>query len=833
MKKILSIALALCLCLGALPMGAQAAETITTPLDFTNVGDGEGETPAEGPGYKLEGNKDSGYTLTLDGISMNIADYGEDWAGGKAAIRLPSDGNVTVVLNGENRIVSLEDGVAIGCYGNHTVTFQGSGTLSAESRSSILHTEGDMNIKDATIGNSSPGAGLFCLSGNITIESATIQIESEGSNSCGIFTENGNVTISNSTVTVSCTDTSAIGAKGNITITGGTVDASSNVTGQGAITADATLSIGGKAKITANVTSAGSSTLGLFATNVTISQSEVTAKGAAAAIGCYNNGTITLEKAGIVEPEGGEIGSRAITDSSGQNATRVRIAIPVLNEPASTPTCTYGESAKVTLTTTPPIDSAVTVEFEGKEVGKGKTNEEITLDTSKLNAGERTLTARVDGLEEKEFTVKVEKKNISEAKVELVSPEGDIEAGKIFEPEVKTVTLDGRVLTQGTDYTLDTKSFSTPGTHRVMVSGQGNYCGTAFTELNLTAVCKLDKPADRNDLQVAVGEVKVVQTPGNYDTVEKIQTALRGKMPGVAKENISYLDVTLQVQKDGAWKPATTDDFPAGGITVTLPYPDGVTKDNQSQYQFIVVHLPYYDNQYWPLETITPTAVDDGLMCTFTSLCPVAIGYKAKSSGGGGGGGGGGTPSGPCTGGPGCPSRAFADLDTSLWYHEATDFVLQNRLMDGYGNGLFGPGDNLTRAQFAQILYNRAGRPQAPEDCPFTDVAPGAWYAPAIRWAASQGVLEGYGGGRFGPEDAITREQLAAMLWRYAGKPGAAGSGPDFTDADKISGYALSALRWAVEQGIVQGRGGGILDPAGTATRAEAAQMVMKYLKRY
>ena len=185
----------------------------------------------------------------------------------------------------------------------------------------------------------------------------------------------------------------------------------------------------------------------------------------------------------------------------------------------------------------------------------------------------------------------------------------------------------------------------------------------------------------------------------------------------------------------------------------------------------------------------------------------------------------------PCDGGTNCPSRAFADLDTGAWYHEATDYVLRNGLMNGYSSGTFGPNDYLTRAQLAQILYNKAGAPIVMDILTFTDAAPGQWYTRAVTWAAVNGIAGGYGDGHFGPNDNITREQLAVMLWRYAGSPAASGTELSFTDAYQASGYALEALRWAAENGILSGYGGQ-LNPSGLATRAQAAQMLKNYMEQ-
>ena len=179
-------------------------------------------------------------------------------------------------------------------------------------------------------------------------------------------------------------------------------------------------------------------------------------------------------------------------------------------------------------------------------------------------------------------------------------------------------------------------------------------------------------------------------------------------------------------------------------------------------------------------------------------------------------------------------SRAatFQDVDISAWYMTSVEYALQSGLMGGYNSERFGTNDNLSRAQLAQILYNKEGRPAVTDGSSFADVAPGAWCAPAITWAAERGIVGGYGNGMFGPDDNITREQLAVMLWRYAGSPAATDKELHFTDADKASGYALEALRWAVENCVINGKGGGILDPKGLATRAQVAQMLKNYLNR-
>ena len=176
-------------------------------------------------------------------------------------------------------------------------------------------------------------------------------------------------------------------------------------------------------------------------------------------------------------------------------------------------------------------------------------------------------------------------------------------------------------------------------------------------------------------------------------------------------------------------------------------------------------------------------------------------------------------------------NNPFSDVSEGDWYYEAVRFVHEQDLMSGYSDGRFGPNDPLSRAQLAQILFNKEGKPVVNYLLDFSDVAGETWYTEAIRWATSQGIVGGYGNGKFGPNDPITREQLAVMLWRYSGSPAATNKELHFTDTDEISGFALEAMRWAVENGILNGYGDGRLGPQGQATRAQVAQMLKNFIE--
>jgi hypothetical protein len=174
-------------------------------------------------------------------------------------------------------------------------------------------------------------------------------------------------------------------------------------------------------------------------------------------------------------------------------------------------------------------------------------------------------------------------------------------------------------------------------------------------------------------------------------------------------------------------------------------------------------------------------------------------------------------------------SDTFSDLQAGAWYEDAVDYVVAHSLMQG-SDGKFSPYANLSRAMLAQILYNNAGKPAA-EGGSFTDVPAGQWYTNAVNWASAQGIVEGIGGGKFGPNDNITRESLAVMLWRAAGKPTPTQQTLNAPDADKVDSWALQAMLWANENGILTGDENQRLNPTGQASRVEAAKMIMTYLE--
>ena len=174
----------------------------------------------------------------------------------------------------------------------------------------------------------------------------------------------------------------------------------------------------------------------------------------------------------------------------------------------------------------------------------------------------------------------------------------------------------------------------------------------------------------------------------------------------------------------------------------------------------------------------------------------------------------------------------FSDVPADAWYADAIMFCQGSGLMSGTSATTFSPDDTMTRAMLVTVLYREAGSPSLAEEnlgYPFADVPGDAWYADGIYWARLEGIANGYAENRFGPDEPVTREQLSAILWRTSGSHEPENAEP-FADQADISSYAIDAVSWARENGIVGGRDGNQFDPHGLATRAETAAILSRWV---
>lgn len=170
----------------------------------------------------------------------------------------------------------------------------------------------------------------------------------------------------------------------------------------------------------------------------------------------------------------------------------------------------------------------------------------------------------------------------------------------------------------------------------------------------------------------------------------------------------------------------------------------------------------------------------------------------------------------------------FSDVAAGVWYADAVTWCRENGIMSGTSATAFSPEASMSRAMFATVLYRAEGEPAVTGIDDFTDTEAGRWYSNAVLWASQQKLVEGYGNGRFGTNDTVTREQFATILWRYVGRPSA--SSAAFADDASISGWAKDAVSWARANAIISGVGNNRFDPKGSATRAQAAAILSRSL---
>ena len=191
------------------------------------------------------------------------------------------------------------------------------------------------------------------------------------------------------------------------------------------------------------------------------------------------------------------------------------------------------------------------------------------------------------------------------------------------------------------------------------------------------------------------------------------------------------------------------------------------------------------------------------------------------------------------------PAAAFADGEQGIsfndvkeadWFYDSVQYVRENEMMSGTGDTVFSPDAPATRGMLVTILYRMEGSPAVDGDMKFTDVSADRYYADAAAWASENNIVKGYGNGAFGPEDPVAREQMAAILYRYAQFKiydiAATGNLAGFSDAGDVSVYAVNPVKWAVGNGLISGMENGTLAPGKNATRAQTAEILMRFREK-
>lgn len=313
---------------------------------------------------------------------------------------------------------------------------------------------------------------------------------------------------------------------------------------------------------------------------------------------------------------------------------------------------------------------------------------------------------------------------------------------------------------------------------------------------------------------------------GSTTTVKKDPVTGETTTTVTTKDGVTGTTVTDQNGNVTALSAAVSASAAAGGEIVTLPVEVPVVTDSSSAVEIeitvpasagtVKVELP---TQRVSSGLVAVIVADDGTETVVRNCTVSDTGVVVELSG-------------SATVKIIDNSTDFEDVTDHNWYADAVDFVSARGLFGGVSStgAVFDGEGTMTRGMLAVVLYRLEYEPKTAGEGDFDDVPADTWYTGAVAWAAQSGVVTGYGGS-FAPEDEITREQLAVMLWRYAGSPESSHSLVSCPDAASVSDYAVQAMAWAHEKGIISGMGGGVLKPQGSATRAQVAQMLKNFLE--
>lgn len=318
------------------------------------------------------------------------------------------------------------------------------------------------------------------------------------------------------------------------------------------------------------------------------------------------------------------------------------------------------------------------------------------------------------------------------------------------------------------------------------------------------------------------------------------KTAGEVEYPAVTNtaEGIRFTVTSLSPIAVGWTAPSTGGSGGGSSVNYSINLPSGIpngklTSDRKSASKGTTVTITVTPDDGYTLDTLTVTDKDGKQLVVtaassskYTFTMPagkVTVSASFVKSG-----------DAPC-GKANCPVGRFTDTSVIAWYHDGVHYCVENGMMNGNSATTFNPNGTTTRSQIVAILWRLEGSPVVNSAMDLSDVPGDVYYTEAVRWAQANGVVTGYNDGTFKPNSPITREQMAAVLWRYAKYKGVDVSvGEDtnilsYPDAMTVSEYAIPAMQWACGSGTVQGTTDGRLNPKGSATRAQVATILMRY----
>lgn len=339
---------------------------------------------------------------------------------------------------------------------------------------------------------------------------------------------------------------------------------------------------------------------------------------------------------------------------------------------------------------------------------------------------------------------------------------------------------------------------------------------------------------DGEEIPAAAEEGHAFQVIFNAEGFENV-VAFEGKTPAIAKKPITIKanDVTVNVGADVAEiEYSYTADALVGAdaLAGTATYATFAMNEDGTKGEAASVSTEEPADYVVEVSGLTPPSENYELTFEAGTLTVKKKSSIAPAIGTG-------TKPGEATGGNGqkepvVEMAKFEDVAEDDWFYGAVEFVVSKGLFKGTSETTFAPNANMNRAMVATVLFRLDGATKADVAAAFEDIEADTWYTDGVAWASEKEIVKGYSETVFAPNDNVTREQLAVMLYRYVGAPevdaemGMAG----FNDVDAISEWAADAMRWAVQNGILVGKDGGMLDPAGNATRAEVATMLQRFV---
>ena len=462
---------------------------------------------------------------------------------------------------------------------------------------------------------------------------------------------------------------------------------------------------------------------------------------------------------------------------------------------------------------------------------KGATNSivEVTPGSPDIVVGK--LDTVFDSVDEKVYTAEDKQTVLAGGKVEFTFTAEEKQKTEVSEDLQKIQTVSGESnLALVMDYRLDKAVFNPDGTLDTTAS-------KAITQANVLLEVLLPLPAELHGkdsysvYRVHGGQAQeLTMTPsadlGEYFTVSGDKTSLTLYVKCFSTYAIGYSESSGGNGGGSSGGGTSTPTYPPsieepehGSVTISPKNPgkgDQVTitptPDDGYAVDTVIVTGP--DGK-----EVAVTPNDDG---TYTFVQPsgkvtITVIFRQLAS------------VSDCPRDENCPMAPFTDADRNAWYHDGVHYCVEHGLMMGTSQTTFAPDIVTTRGMIVTILWRLKGSPIVGASLDYDDVKAEDWYGEAVRWADSVGVVTGYGNGKFGPNDTITREQMAAMLWRYAGSPKVDGSLSSFTDGAQTSSWAQPAMIWVVEEGLITGAGNDRLEPRGQATRAQAATILMRF----